>query len=184
MQRKLISIPLVLMLVTVAVWASQNFVFNLPYSNSEFSATFPTPDDKAGVHTSVHEGKGSPDKSAYTNHLYEVSTSGDSAAFFVAYADYASQVDTSVAALDRIADASFHGAGVTLVPGSRKDSTLAGMFAREAKGVSDEYEMYIRTSFAGTRAWEAFVIFKKSLHATQADADEFLNSIRRPVQAR
>jgi hypothetical protein len=171
----------VLFLGVVAAAASSIFTFDTPYSNDVFSAIFPTPGDaKLGVQSAVHDDVRTPSTDGkYTVHMFFVTTSGDNGTFFVAYSDYEFNPDTSTASLDYAIDAAFSKQHAVLVPGSRENAVLGGLFAREAEGVNDDVHLYIRAAVKENRMWVGVTSFKKSIHATQADADKFFDSIKR-----
>lgn len=177
----LLTVVLTLMLSALPILASQVFTFDTPYSNEVFSAIFPTPTDpKLGVEHVSDKGTTSIDHATYTAETYSVTTLKGKAAFFVVYMDYSSPRGTDIQTLDTAINGGLASGGLTRVPDSGESTTLNGLFAREAEGVSDNFDAFLRVATAsGNRTWLVLAVFDKTLHATHADADEFFNSVRR-----
>jgi hypothetical protein len=180
MMKKYAAIVLSLMMFALPVLATQNFPLTTPFNGPVFSAMYPTPDNSSvGVEKSLAEGTTTNNDGTYTGYTYGSTTKNGKAWFGAGYLDYTSVRGTSVDVLDKAVDGGIAGMKLVLVPDSRKNTELAGLFAREGEGVDDTSDSFLRVSVTGNRCYLAIVVFDKSLHATQADADEFFNSIHR-----
>jgi hypothetical protein len=159
--------------------ASQLFPLTTPFASGSISATFPTPDTSAGVETqNFSDTTNTTDHTSYTGHAFSVATKAGKASFAASYFDYAATRGSDVATLDAAIDGSLIGMKLVLVPNSRENTSFAGLYAREAEGVDANFDGFVVISTVGTRAYIAVVVFDKSLHATEADANDFFASVR------
>jgi hypothetical protein len=156
--------------------ASQNYPLTTPFASGAISATFPTPD--SSVTTTPQSGTTTTtDHTTFTGYVFSEGTRANKAGFTVAYFDYSATRGSDAATLDAAVDGSLKGMDMVLVPGSRENTSFAGLYAREGEGVSELYDGFVVISAAGTRAYVGVVAFDKSLHATEADANDFFASV-------
>lgn len=178
--KKLLAVLSLAVLLPVLVLASTHFRYDNTFSNDQFTAVYPTADSTSqGVQKSQTTGTTTTDQATYTQTAFSESVQNDAAAFFVAYFDYSSVRDTGADTLDKALDGGMEKAGFVLVPDSRKNTALAGLFAREAAGTNDTLDIFMRDAVIGNRLWLTLIVASKDVHATQEDADEFFNSVTR-----
>ena len=176
---KIKSILIAMVLFVTPVFASQNYPLTTPYNIPALSAVFPASDNNAGIEVTPASGvTTTSDKTAYTGDVYSVSNRNGDASFNVAYFDYSTTRATGAADLDNVVDASIASMKMVLVPNSRENTSFAGLFAREGHAVSDTLEAYVIVTAVGSRCYLALVVFDKSLHGTEQDANDFFASVK------
>jgi hypothetical protein len=176
---KIKSVVLALLMSALPVFATTAYPLTTPFASGPVAVTFPTPDDNTkGIETSSYsDTTNTPDHTGYTGHAFSATTSTGKAYFAVSYFDYGSVRGTDVANLDRACDGGLEKMNLVLVPDSRENTSFAGLFAREAEGVSAAYDGFIVISTVGTRAYIGVVLFDKAAHATRSDANDFFASV-------
>jgi|ERR1700676_2672377 len=178
MKTKTLALVMALLTFVLPILATQKFPLNTTFNGPTFSATFPAPDDtSAGIVKTPMTGTTETDHSSFSGLIYSSSTAGGKAWFGASSVEYVSVRGTGADNLDAVVDASLGGMKAVVVPGTRESTVLAGLFAREAEGVTDQFDTFVRASVIENHLFLATVVFDKSVHPTQADADEFFNSI-------
>jgi hypothetical protein len=175
---KIKSILIAMVLFVTPVFASQNYPLTTPYNIPALSAVFPASDNNAGIEVTPSSGVTTVDKTSFTGNMYVVSARNGNASFGVAYFDYATTRATGSDNLDNVIDGSISAMKMVLVPNSRENTSFAGLFAREGHSVSDTLEAYTITTVVGSRCYLSVVVFDKSLHGTEQDANDFFASVR------
>jgi hypothetical protein len=177
MKNKIVVSVMSVLMFVLPVLATQDYPLTTPI-NSVIAATFPTP-DSGTVAATIQDGKTvTEDHASYKQHTFESVTKDGKADFVIAYFDYSTVRGTDVATLDHAVDGGISAMNMVLVPGSRENSTFNSIFAREAHAVSDNQESYLIVSTYGYRAYIGVVVFDRSLHATEQDANEFFKTLR------
>jgi hypothetical protein len=178
MKNKMIATVMTLLMFVLPVLASTNFPLTTRVNDGVIAATFPTPDGSGVVAVSVSDGvTNTPDHAAYKQHLFESITSNGNGDFAIAYLDYATLRTETVENLNQGVNGGINAMNMVMVPGSLTSTKFNGAFALEAHAVSDTMESYIIVSISGYRAYMGVVVFDKSLHATEADANEFFATL-------
>jgi hypothetical protein len=175
---KIKSIVLALMLFAVPVFATSDYPLTTPVNNGVIAATFPTPDSGPVSATTEDGVTDTADRTSYKQHTFESSTKNGKADFVLAYFDYQTLRTETVQNLDQAVDGGISAMKMVLVPGSRENTTFNGTFAREGHAISDTQESYLIVSLSGYRAYIGVVVFNKSVHATEADANDFFRTVR------
>lgn len=179
MKSRFTAVILSLLLCALPVLASEHFTYNNRFSDdSSFTILFPEPDADQKIEQSVSDSK-TDEGTTYRSTVYSLSEQKDTEAFFAAYVDYPSERDNSIASLDKALNGGFTTAKLAIVPDSFENSALAGLFAREGAATNGTLDAYMRVAVSGSRMWLVLVVFDKSAHATQADADEFFSTLSR-----
>lgn len=167
------------LIFAITLFATPNFPLTTPFQGSGIQGLFPTPVPPTGIEVETTHETTQTDGLNLTQTLYDVSTKDGKAWFGIAVLDYNADLVQGLTELDGSIDGGFKSGGFALVPDSRENTTLVGLFAREAAGVTDANDVFMRVSQNGqARRYIAVVVFNKELHATQKDADEFFNSIK------
>jgi hypothetical protein len=170
-----------IMLVGIPAQA-QNIKFSdTPYSTPVFSATFP-----AGAEVTCEHTKGDTSDrnrcSAFTSKLGSTegtAEAGSIALFSLSHSNLGEAKADTKANLDAGIDSVLAHAVTEGQP--KTDSTLGGLYAREGSGKKvdddsgDVSSVYLRLAMQGNRVWFAEVVCDS---CTQADADEFFDSIK------
>jgi hypothetical protein len=153
---------------------SQNaqLVFDNPYENPAFAATYPAP-TKENVQHKSSQGVAK-DGSTYTGNHYELDVKNNNASFSISYTDYSvAQINTAEHA-DAVMNSGMAAMHVTST--THETASIGNLHGRAAMGTSETSLAFERVAFSGNRMWMCSVICAIDA-CSQRDADTFFNSI-------
>jgi hypothetical protein len=180
--KKAAALLTMLALVAVLPVFAATFPLTLNFHSAVLNVSFPTPGDQTtgnrGIETELKKGRNDENTLDYTGNLYSVAVPNGVAFYGIAYFDYTGGTLANTANDDAI-DGALTSGGLSEVPGSRENTQLAGLFARETVGTSTTLDAFIRTAQQGNREFLAVVVAEKTAHVTQDDADAYFASISR-----
>jgi hypothetical protein len=180
--KKIAALLLMLTLIAVLPVFAATFPLTLHFHTAVLDVNFPTAGDSTvgnrGIETTPQKGTTDSGGLDFTGNLYSVSVPDGVAFYAIGYFDYTGG-SISSDAINEAIDGAWANSGNVEVPGSRVNTRMAGLFARESVGTTDTLDSFVRAAVVGNRLFLAVVVANKSVHFSQDEADEYFDTISR-----